>query len=56
MRRPQPRLLDPRVSVFDITGRPMRGWVMVEPGVIDDDQLVLWLSAAKAFVGSLPPK
>jgi len=49
-------LLDPRVSVFDITGRPVRGWVMVDPGVVDDDQLVLWLSTAKAFVESLPPK
>jgi hypothetical protein len=49
-------LRDPRVRPFDITGRPMQGWVMVEPGGLDDDELVLWLSTAKAYVGSLPPK
>lgn len=49
-------LLDPRVRPFDITGRPMKGWVMVEPGGIDDDDLVLWLSRAKAHAESLPPK
>jgi hypothetical protein len=48
-------LLDPRVRVFDITGRPMQGWVMVESGGIDDE-LVLWLSDAKAYAESLPPK
>jgi hypothetical protein len=51
-----PLLLDPRARVFDITGRPMQGWVMVESQGIDDDELVLWLSAAKAFVEPLPPK
>jgi hypothetical protein len=34
----------------------MRGWVMVEPGDIGDDELVMWLSDAKAYVESLPPK
>ena len=47
-------LVDPRARVFDITGRPMRGWVMVESEGIGDDELVLWLSDAKAFVESLP--
>jgi hypothetical protein len=42
--------------VFDITGRPMAGWAMIEPVEIDDDQLVLWLSGAKAYVETLPPK
>ena len=33
-------LLEPHVKAFDITGRPMKGWVLVEPeGVEDDDQL-----------------
>jgi hypothetical protein len=50
-------LRDPRARPFDITGHPMRGWVMVEPGEIDDDDdLVLWLSRAKAHAESLPPK
>ena len=33
-------LLEPHVKEFDITGRPMKGWVLVEPtGVEDDNQL-----------------
>ena len=35
-------LLEPHVREFDITGRPMKGWVLVGPeGVEDDDQLSL---------------
>jgi hypothetical protein len=50
-------LLEPHVGVFDITGRPMRGWVMVEPeGVEDDQQLAVWVGRAVAFVGTLPAK
>jgi hypothetical protein len=30
--------LEPHVKEFDITGRPMKGWVLVEAeGVEDDD-------------------
>jgi hypothetical protein len=34
----------------------MAGWAMIEPVEIDDDHLVLWLSGAKAYVETLPPK
>ena len=45
------------VRAFDITGRPMRNWVAVEPeGVEDDDQLKEWLDRAIKFVGRLPGK
>jgi hypothetical protein len=38
-------LKEPHVKEFDITGRPMKGWVMVGPqGVEDDDQLMGWPS------------
>jgi hypothetical protein len=48
-------LLEPHVRVFDITGRPMKGWVQVEPeGVEDDDQLNVWIERALAFVSELP--
>ncbi|OWK45525.1 TfoX/Sxy family protein [Fimbriiglobus ruber] len=30
-------LLGPHVSVFDLTGRPMKNWVMVEPEGVEDD-------------------
>ena len=50
-------LLEPHVKEFDITGRPMKGWVLVEPeGVGDDDQLKDWIQQAVKFVGKLPGK
>lgn len=42
---------------FDITGRPMRGWVMVGKGSwIDHDELARWLEIGKSFALSLPKK
>jgi TfoX/Sxy family transcriptional regulator of competence genes len=50
-------LKEPHVKEFDITGRPMKGWVLVEPeGVEDDDQLNGWIQRAVKFVRSLPVK
>jgi len=50
-------LLEPHVKEFDITGRPMKGWVLVEPdGVAEDDQLKDWIDRALKFVGKLPAK
>ncbi len=48
-------LLEPHVREFDITGKPMKGWVMVEPdGVEDDDPLKEWIERAVKFVKTLP--
>jgi TfoX/Sxy family transcriptional regulator of competence genes len=42
---------------FDITGRPMRGWVMIESeGFKDDEALEEWLNEAKEFADTLPSK
>ena len=50
-------LKEPHVKEFDITGRPMKGWVLVEPeGVKGDDQLAGWIQRAVMFVGALPAK
>jgi TfoX N-terminal domain len=50
-------LLEPHVREFDITGRPMKGWVLVGPeGVEDDDQLTNWIERALKFVKALPAK
>ena len=50
-------LKEPHVKEFDITGRAMKGWVLVEPeGVEDDDQLRGWIRRAVKFVGKLPAK
>ena len=50
-------LLEPHVRAFDITGRPMKGWVLVGPeGVEEDDQLKSWIERATKFVETLPQK
>ena len=50
-------LLEPHVEEFDITGRPMKGWVLIGlEGVKDDDQLSGWIQRAVKFVGKLPAK
>ncbi len=50
-------LREPHVRAFDITRRPMRNWVAVEPeGVEDDDQLKAWIERATKFVKTLPMK
>ena len=50
-------LKEPHVKEFDITGRPMKGWVLVESeGVEGDDQLAGWIQRAVKFVGRLPAK
>ncbi len=47
----------PFVKPFDITGRPMKGWVMVEGlGFETDEALKEWLDEARQFAGALPPK
>lgn len=50
-------LKEPHVKVFDITGRPMKNWVLVEPVAVEgDDQLKDWIQRAVKFVGKLPGK
>ncbi len=50
-------LREPHVRAFDITGRPMRKWIAVEPkGIENDDQLKNWVQLAIKFVGKLPAK
>ncbi len=50
-------LPEPHVKKFDITGRSMKGWVLVAPeGVEGDEQLSGWIGRAVKFVGKLPVK
>jgi hypothetical protein len=45
------------VREFDITGRAMRGWVMVGPAATaDDGDLDGWLEQAMSYVSKLPIK
>lgn len=53
----QPALSRPHVREFDITGRPMRGWIMIDAdGLETDDQLSYWVREAIDFVSTLPKK
>lgn len=45
------------VHVFDMTGRPMKGWVTVQPdGLKTDKALLGWIDSGVALARSLPPK
>jgi TfoX/Sxy family transcriptional regulator of competence genes len=45
------------VRMADMTGRPMKGWVLVEPaGIQPDDELKRWIAQGVEFAQSLPPK
>lgn len=47
----------PHVGPFDVTGRAMRGWVLVEPeGLESDSQLAAWVEQALEYVRTLPSK
>ena len=50
-------LAQPHVKEFDITGRSMKGWVIVEPpGYESDEDLQDWVQQGFDFALSLPPK
>ena len=50
-------LARPHARVMDFTGKPMKGYVLVDPaGVDDDEDLGAWVELCLRFVLSLPPK
>lgn len=50
-------LEQPDVAEFDITGRSMKGWLLVRPPAIATHAaLTRWLKVAETFVRTLPPK
>jgi TfoX/Sxy family transcriptional regulator of competence genes len=53
----QEALAHPHTRPFDMTGRPMRGWVMVEQeGIASEAELEDWVQEGVAFAQSLPAK
>jgi len=47
----------PGARVFDLTGRPMSGWVSVtRPGFESDQDLAEWIRLGVEFAATLPPK
>lgn len=50
-------LKKPHVRPFDMTGRPMKGWVVVEAdGIKTEKQLNTWIKEGVEFALTLPPK
>ncbi len=50
-------LAKPHVRVMDFTGKPMRGYVFVDPaGFEQDSDLSGWIESCHRFIQSLPPK
>lgn len=50
-------LAEPHVRVFDLTGRPMRGWLFVGPEATGDEkELAGWVEAGADYASSLPAK
>jgi TfoX/Sxy family transcriptional regulator of competence genes len=49
-------LAEPGVRPFDITGRPMRGWILVAGKALDDAVLDRWIERARGYVATLPAK
>jgi TfoX/Sxy family transcriptional regulator of competence genes len=47
----------PGARVFDMTGRPMKGWLLVSRSAVStDDSLTSWLDDALDFARALPAK
>jgi TfoX/Sxy family transcriptional regulator of competence genes len=50
-------LEEPGARPFDLTGRPMKGWLQVAAdGHAEDDDLRRWVGRGLAYASSLPPK
>ncbi|HXQ34902.1 MAG TPA: TfoX/Sxy family protein [Anaerolineales bacterium] len=50
-------LKKPHAKPFDLTGKPMKGWMLVEAdGVKTGKQLSAWVKEGMEFASTLPPK
>ena len=50
-------LREPHTRRMDMTGRPMAGWIVVEPsGFASDADLAAWVRRGVEHVRTLPPK
>jgi TfoX/Sxy family transcriptional regulator of competence genes len=49
-------LAEQGVRPFDMTGRPMRGWILVASEGLSDNELEQWIGQARSYVSTLPPK
>jgi len=50
-------ILMPHTRPFDMTGRPMKGWLLIEAGGMESEaDLKDWLNQGVEFAMTLPPK
>ena len=50
-------LSKPHTRVFDLTGRPMKGWILVQTeGLVTEAMLARWIKLGLAYASSLPIK
>lgn len=50
-------LAEPHARPMDFTGKPLTGFIYVDPeGFDDDEQLLAWIERGVAFAASLPVK
>jgi TfoX/Sxy family transcriptional regulator of competence genes len=50
-------LSKPHTRAFDLTGRPMKGWILVQPkGLTTQATLSKWVQAGMQYASSLPAK
>src|SRR5215204_6881943 len=50
-------LARPHTRPFDMTGRPMKGWILVaQEGVVGESALGTWVTRCVRFARSLPAK
>jgi hypothetical protein len=49
-------LREEQTRPFDLTGRPMRGWIFVSPEGTEEEALAGWVDAGADFASSLPAK
>jgi hypothetical protein len=53
----QEALAQPHTHIFDMTGRPMTGWIVVDPlGLVEATELRQWVLRGVEFVKTLPDK
>lgn len=55
--RHQDALAQPNVREMDFTGRPMKGYVYIDPpGLAEDRDLAAWILWCASYVANLPEK
>src|SRR5438876_11303808 len=48
-------LVQKHTRVFDLSGRPMKGWILIEPdGLRTDKKLAKWVETGVNYAASLP--